>query len=132
MLQRELAVAYQKVGDVQGNAYNSTLGDTEGAMKVYRNALQLPEGVAAGDSSDQPMQRALARSYRNLAEMLSTVGDLRGALQTYEKALTVLLRLIARAPDNASDRSDLATLYNEIGDTQGRKDTRTSGMLPAR
>ncbi|MGB8986973.1 MAG: serine/threonine-protein kinase, partial [Candidatus Sulfotelmatobacter sp.] len=39
-LQRELASAYERVGDVQGNPYYANLGDTAGATESYRKALQ--------------------------------------------------------------------------------------------
>ena len=38
-LQRELAGAYLKVGDVQGRPFNPNLGDTAGALASYRKAV---------------------------------------------------------------------------------------------
>ena len=38
-LQSEIATAYQKIGDVQGNPYQSNLGNIEGAIDGYRKSL---------------------------------------------------------------------------------------------
>src|SRR5205085_1815355 len=40
-LQRELAGAYEKVGDVQGNPYKANLGNSSGALESYRKALAI-------------------------------------------------------------------------------------------
>ena len=40
-LRRELATAYEKVGDVQGSPYRSNLGNLKGALISYGKALEL-------------------------------------------------------------------------------------------
>ncbi|MGA8779329.1 MAG: serine/threonine-protein kinase, partial [Terracidiphilus sp.] len=40
-LERELATAYERVGDVQGNPFFANLGDTAGAIQSYRKALRI-------------------------------------------------------------------------------------------
>ncbi|MBL0170565.1 MAG: protein kinase [Gemmatimonadaceae bacterium] len=118
VLQRELAVAYQKVGDVQGNAYNSNLGDTRGALRSYRKSVELLERLTP--TGDPAVPRALSKGHVNVAEMLATTGELREALHQYDRARVLLLGLVARNPADAADRAMLATLYNEIGDTKGQ------------
>ena len=46
--QRDLAWAYQKFGDVQGDYLGANLGDTQGAVESYRRALRLRQKIAAG------------------------------------------------------------------------------------
>ncbi|HJW92759.1 MAG TPA: serine/threonine-protein kinase [Thermoanaerobaculia bacterium] len=48
-LQLELARAYLKIGDVQGLPYSANLGDSTGAMRSYRKALSIAQGVPADD-----------------------------------------------------------------------------------
>jgi hypothetical protein len=40
-LQRELAVTYMKVSDIQGRAYAANLGDSTGAMESLHKAVAL-------------------------------------------------------------------------------------------
>ena len=44
-LQRELAAAYEKVGDVQGLPVFANLGDTAGALRSHQSALALAAGA---------------------------------------------------------------------------------------
>ena len=48
-LQRELATAYQKVGQVQGDTGGSNLGDPAGALVSYRKALAARQAIARAD-----------------------------------------------------------------------------------
>lgn len=52
-LQRELARAYLKIGDVQGLPYQANLGDTKGALASYRKALKI-----VSDLDDAPLLEA--------------------------------------------------------------------------
>ena len=50
-LQRELAAAYERVGDVRGApAGSGTLGDIPGALESYRKGIQNPRNAPRGES----------------------------------------------------------------------------------
>src|SRR6202044_2674801 len=66
-LQRELATAYERVGDVQGNPYLANLGDTAGAIASYRKALNLRLALANSSHSSYEDRAALAGVYMQLA-----------------------------------------------------------------
>src|SRR5207237_10566947 len=42
-LQRELAAAYERVGDVRGEAYSASLGEGQGAIGSYSKSLRIRE-----------------------------------------------------------------------------------------
>src|SRR5438046_10627389 len=46
-LQRELAAAYERVGDVRGEAFGASLGDRAGATDSYRKALTIRAALVA-------------------------------------------------------------------------------------
>ncbi len=119
LLQRELAVAYQRVGLVQGNSYNSNLGDTKGALLSYGHSVRLLEGVVASDARDPEALHELAGAYKGLADMLNITGDLQNAVINFERARASLQRAVALRPANTEYRRALANLLFEIGDTQG-------------
>src|SRR5213082_785196 len=51
-LQRELAAAYERVGDVRGEAYAASLGDPAGALDSYEKALQIRQALVAATPRD--------------------------------------------------------------------------------
>jgi len=84
-LQKELATAYDKVGDVQGNPHNANLGDTPGALTSYRKALAIRESLLANDPSDHALQLELFRSYNLIGRALQEQGDQDGALTNLQQ-----------------------------------------------
>ncbi len=109
-LRRELATAYEKVGDVQGSPYRSNLGNLHGALLSYRKALELREQLRRGAAQDQPLQLELARSYGEVGESLYVTGDLGGALEDYRKAFALLTSLT-----NPEARRELSILHVRYG-----------------
>ena len=118
-LLRDLAIAYQRVGEVQGNSYGANLGDTEGALKSYRQAVSLLERGGGTRSTDAATRSAMVRSYEGLAAMLNITGDLHGAVRYYQRALQLQRALVASFPDSTDYRQTLANVLFELGDTQG-------------
>ena len=71
-LQRELAAAYDRVGDVLGDSGAANLGDFAGASQSYAKAVAIRESLASANPSDIGIQTELADDYfrvgRRLAE----------------------------------------------------------------
>lgn len=118
-LARDLAVAYQRVGEVQGNSYGANLGDTEGALKSYQRAVALLEQAGDPRAASQATQMSFVRAYEGLATMRNITGELKDAAQYYARALQLLRPLVAANPDSASYQETLANVLLELGDTQG-------------
>jgi len=117
--QRELAIAYQKLGDVQGNPVLPNIGDGNGAVESYRKAVAIHEALAAADPANQEEQYALAISHRLLGFLLLTREDLPGALENARRALAAV-EPMAKGPD--SDRQifdELGNVYKLLGDIEG-------------
>ncbi len=124
-LQRELATAYERVGDVLGNAYFANLGDTAGALQSYRKALAIREPLASANPDDMQFQGELARNYVRVANVLGATGDFNGALETVRKALPITERMAARKNDPATVDNLAGTYYftarllGQTGDPNG-------------
>lgn len=116
-LQRELATAYQRVADIQGNQYSAHSGDTTGALANYRKALEIREKLAAARPADHPARRELAESCDKIGDISELMGDLSGALDFYRRSLAIRSSLSEEDPMNAQLRHDLASSYDSIGDT---------------
>jgi len=118
-LQVELAEAYLKVGDVQGNPYGPNLGDIEGAARSYRTALQISSMLVKNSADDVDGRRYQARSYDALGEVLPQLGNPTEAIGSFRHGTGILESLIAARPDDRGLRAELARAYQALGDLQG-------------
>ena len=113
-LARDLAAGYQKIGDVQGNPNAANLGDTQGALKSYRKALELYEALARQQPNDPEIQRELAGNLDSVGAVLAETGDQAGQLDAFRRSLAVRQALAAVDPKGVLARRGLATSYHRI------------------
>ena len=114
-LQRELAAAYEKVGDVQGGFRAANLGDFPGALASYRKSLAIREAVVAADPANAEAQRELFTAHGKLSDQLMAQGDPAGSLDQIRQLLPIAERLSAGDPKNLADRRNLAIVYLDYG-----------------
>jgi eukaryotic-like serine/threonine-protein kinase len=114
-LRRELAAAYDRVGDLQGGLYQASLGDTAGARVSYEKALRIREQLAAERAGDEDIRRGLAASYKRLAGLSWTNGDPAGSAEWNRKGLELNEQLAAVHPDDPQARFDVAASYIDYG-----------------
>jgi tetratricopeptide (TPR) repeat protein len=122
----DLAEAYTRLGNVQGNVYDQNLADATGALASFNKALALVEPLAASNPRDQDALRALAAATENRGEVLSefgtaedSVASLTAAVQTYDR----LIELPGATPDLLLEASTAnQTLGDELGQDTGLAD----------
>ena len=114
-LQRELAAAYERLGDVRGQAFTASLGDTAGATESYLKALRIREALAAASPQGVQTRRDLASSYVRIANPLIETNEAARGMDYIRKALAIYLELSAEQPANSEIRYDLAATYSELG-----------------
>jgi tetratricopeptide (TPR) repeat protein len=85
-LQKELAAAYERIGDVQGQPRQANLGDPSGAATSYRHALTIRESLASANPSDVELLRQLVPNYAKLSDLLWSVGQRSAAMENSDKA----------------------------------------------
>ncbi len=115
-LQRELATAYEKVGDVQGRTLRANMGDTSGAKDSYRKALRIREMLVAANPKDASSRSDLADSYREFGRLLWTAGDTAGGLENASKEVVLREALAAENPTNMQARYNLGVSHADVGD----------------
>jgi eukaryotic-like serine/threonine-protein kinase len=131
-LQRELATAYERVGEVQGDFTFFNLGETENSLRNYQKALELRKSVAGSKSATWEDQLALAKSYRLVAAQLRVTGNLAAALQNAQEAVSICERLRDAHPEDKKVLAELRTAYDRIGHIQrGSWSQAYSGDTPA-
>ncbi|MBY0504531.1 MAG: protein kinase [Bryobacteraceae bacterium] len=121
-MQRELAVAYEKLGDVQGRADGPNLGKTEAAIDSYRKSLLLREALAKTNGEDE----ALSGLYVRLSGALKVAGQFTEAIACDRKALEIRERRMAKQPNRPETLRDMAESYSsmavgltQVGDWNG-------------
>jgi non-specific serine/threonine protein kinase/serine/threonine-protein kinase len=111
-LQRELAGAYERLGDVQGGFMVGNLGDTQSALDGYRKALAIRDAIAAGQRQEPEDSLALARVQMRAGDVYRTMNRLPEAETTYR---SVTLRLEALGAPVVSD-----AILGALGDAYGK------------
>jgi eukaryotic-like serine/threonine-protein kinase len=114
-LQHELAAAYDRVGDVRGQAFSASLGDIAGAMESYQKALRIRQALVAADPHNVQNRRDLAGSYRKIGNQSLETSEAADGLENLRKALALYVELAAEQPANSDIRYDLAGIYNDLG-----------------
>jgi len=107
-LQRELAAAYERVGDVQGNPYLANLGDTAGAIASYRKALNLRLALANGNHSSSDDRAALVGIYMQIALGLEAASDFGASLDALQHAYPIAKALAGERPNDPHAQENLA------------------------
>jgi eukaryotic-like serine/threonine-protein kinase len=114
-LQRELAAAYDRIGDVVGGAYLASLGDRAGAMDSYAKALRIREALAAANPHDLQSQRELAENYRRIGWQLRDTSEETNGVQFLRKAAALYSELAGKASGNAELQDEVAYTCNLLG-----------------
>lgn len=139
-LQEELAVAYDKVGDVQGSPAGANLGDSAGALASYRKAEAIRQAMVARAPGDSDARERLGVSAVKVADALIGRGDLKSAVTQYQTVRRVREEALKLSPDKISIRAGLAevtgrlcTTLVPIGDVPGALDNcaRNADLLRA-
>jgi eukaryotic-like serine/threonine-protein kinase len=117
-LMRELATSYVRVGDVEGNPYEQSLGEPEAALESYEKAralrLRLPITV---DS-----QYELAESHIKIADILWLQRKWKEATQNYDVARQLDEKALMTDPSRTDLRKQLSIVYTGLGDTAAEVD----------
>jgi tetratricopeptide (TPR) repeat protein len=114
-LQRELAVAYKRWGDLQGGE-PSEVGDNDGAARSYTRALEMLDALLQSDDTNSQVRGDAASAELALGHIVWDRGDLTAALRHAERARALLEPLVAAAPDDTGLRLQLSSALDRLGE----------------
>jgi len=86
-LQRELADAYQKLGDVQGSTGQGNTGDVKAAIASIRRAMALRESLGDRHSTDNKIRVAYLINLSHLAQLEQQTGEASEAIPLAQRAV---------------------------------------------
>jgi serine/threonine protein kinase len=125
-LQRELASAYERVGDVQGNPYYANLGDTAGATESYRKALQIRLALAGDQRGSAEDRAGLSAVYVKLGFALRAANNFPAAFEALRQAYPITEKLAAAQKDDPKAQDTfagvcfaMAQCLGDMGDVAG-------------
>src|SRR5262249_2957434 len=115
-LRGELAAAYQRIGDVEGDVKNSNLGNTAGALESYRKALTLLDSIVEQDGANRDALTRRVTIYQRIGGIQRYTLDNRQGLVSYRKAEALGEALRRLYPGDETIRRQLAEIYLDVGD----------------
>lgn len=90
-------------------------GPLAAARKVYQQAFDISQKLAAADPSDARASRDLSVSYGKIANVSLQAGQVTEALGNYQKRLEIIQKLAAAAPSDAQAQRDLSVSFHSLG-----------------
>jgi serine/threonine protein kinase len=109
---REVASAYERVGDIRGGLRTENVGDTESALDNYLSAAALRQPLLEAFPDDHELLYKASLGFIKIADILERTGDAAGALEQYGRALEIRERLVEA---DRKYRKDLPMALNEVG-----------------
>lgn len=124
-LQHEMAMAYSKIADVQGQIMEASLMETGNAAVNYRKALELAEKSVTNDPKNFEFRRDLALICYRFAEFQRGGNDLTESLALEKRSAETYEPLVKENPSDADirrrwlvARNGYAEVLRESGDLE--------------
>ncbi len=115
-LTRELALAFMRIGSVQGGAYQANLGDSKGAAESYEKAIKLLEPLTE-NSNDTKLLAALRDAYTESSRAFYRIGEVSKQNENLQKAFVLSERIVALEPENIEPKIYHARSLIYFGDS---------------
>lgn len=115
-LARDVAEAWLRLGDVQGNPYGLNRGDTAAALASYEQALAVADDLVKRQPGNADGRFYLARAHRAVGELLPIRGDVAAAVPHFRAAIATL-----EGATDARARLELARDYETLADVLGHQ-----------
>jgi non-specific serine/threonine protein kinase/serine/threonine-protein kinase len=119
-LQRELAAAYQRLGDLQGSPRTANAGDSDGALRSYRKALALREPFGRRPDADARDVEALAFLQFAIGALHRARAESQRSQVAFEDAVGLVEPLVASGRASSDLRGRLAGFYQMLSEVQAR------------
>ena len=118
-LNLELADAYARLGQVQGNPSFPNLGDRSGALASYEKSSRIAEDVLRRDPKNAWALQIVVNSLSAEGWLMVTANRSADAVATQQKAVDASQTLVRFYPQETSYRQQLAEQLKDLGDMMG-------------
>jgi tetratricopeptide (TPR) repeat protein len=121
--QLDLVDAYTRLGNLQGNAYDQNLGDSDGGLKSIDAALGIARPLAAAFPQDHGVQYSFALALQSRSEILWQLGKTHEAVSIQREAVRIFDALAATEHASGTEMMDAAMANGTLGDELGQTGT---------
>jgi non-specific serine/threonine protein kinase/serine/threonine-protein kinase len=125
-LQEELAIAYERVADLQGSPLSMNLGDAKGAVASFGKAHQIRQALYQKHPADPRSRLGLASSVRKLGDGAFAEGKVADSVKSYRQSAAMTEELLSKDGGNLDFQRELAEVSSRLcsvlmpaGDTAG-------------
>jgi tetratricopeptide (TPR) repeat protein len=107
-VQRDLAAAYERMGELRVDPRRPDKKDAAAALDAYRHAIELRRKIAGGPSALPADRRDLALSMAKLGDGQFWAADVKQAIASYQAAWDLAESLLRPNPDDPANRRTVA------------------------
>ena len=122
-MELDLANAYIRMGNVQGNPYDQNIGDAQGAMNSLDKALSIASTLVRQQPGNGAAAHALGWAKQSRSEVLFGMGRTQEAVATMRSAAASFDELASRLGAKPNALMDAAAAYGGLGDELGQSGT---------
>ena len=119
-LQLDLANAFIRLANVQGNPYDQNIGDAPGALTSLDKALSIARTVVREQPANAAAAHALGWAQQSRSEVLWATGRTEESVAAMRLAVTTFEELASRPGAKVDALMDTATAYGGLGDELGQ------------
>ena len=116
----DLADAYTRLGNIQGNTYFQNLGDFNGALASLDKAIALVEPLVANGSKDREALRADAFAEVYRSEVLFGTTRMPEAIASMHASIAANERILALPGVTPLELCEASSVYGVLGDELGQ------------
>ena len=115
LLQREIARAYLRLGDVRRQSYGLSGGDTAGALANFERSLEVATSLVEDSAFVKDDLETLARCHQRIALTLRQMGEWQRELEHARMAVEIHREVIAMSPGLRTTLSIHADMLQTLG-----------------
>ncbi|MGI8669284.1 MAG: protein kinase domain-containing protein, partial [Aridibacter sp.] len=122
-LQREIAIAYRRIGDVQGASYEANSGNTKSALANYQKSMLILEKLSSENPSNLDIGKELAILYTKFATAELRTSEMEKSEALIKKGIELNNSVLMKEPDNLEWlrlKLQLLISFGDVAETQVR------------
>jgi len=116
-LEREVALGYARIGEVEGDLSESSLGRVPASLESLRRAARILQRLVQDAPADQALRQDYVRASIDLARAYGQAGQFDAGIAQSRRAVEIAQAAAGAQPDNVSALTDLEAALAALADS---------------